>query len=306
MTADTFDTFQNVTGYDVRPLLKAITTFLAGGREEITAYYAGTQKQTPTAALAELERLRTEVGSATGLAQINRKRFTRWDQWELLDLLDDLTTKLYTVYNASKFLRSSRVRDSFTPGLVTNFTLARHQTLENVVSSNNLLETDWATLALRNDLNEEAYTPQGGTLLRATFPLPGGVFIRCVVDSLDSGIKTMGLDLPTKAQFIEDDLWVLGYQETFAQSVVILGNLRQGGNPDFPQDGLQATLVVGNTLGAISYPALFRQLYNTFSKDDTIASLEIVNVGYEGDGFFIQVKVANRAGEISEQTISGF
>jgi hypothetical protein len=297
MTADTLDAFQDVTGYDVRPLLQAITAFLAGGREEITAYYGGTTQQTPIAAFKELERLRTELSSATGLAQLNRKRFTRWDQWELLDLLDDLTTKLTTVYNASKFLRSSRVRDSFALGLVTDFTLARHQTLENVVASNNLLETDWATLALRNDLNEEKYTPNGGTLLRATFPLPGGPFIKCVVDSLDTGVKTMGLDLPAQTEFVDNDLRVLGYQETFAQSVLILGNLRQGGNPDFPQDGLQASLVVGNTIGAISYP---------FSKDDTIASLEVVNVGYEGDSFFIAVNVTNRVGEVLPQKISGF
>jgi hypothetical protein len=306
MTSATFQDFQDITGADVRPLLADIATFTASGREEITAYYSGTVKVTPTAALGELARLRIALGSMVELATLNRKRFTRFDQWELLDLLDDLTTKLYTVYNASKFLRSSRVRDSFARGLVTDVTMKRNQTLENVVERNSLLETDWVELALRNDLNEEKYTPNGGTLLRATFPLASGLFLRTVVDSLDRAEKTKGLDLPIKTVFMDDDLAVLGYQETFEQSVLILGGLRQGDNPSFPQDGLQSSLVVGNTLGGISYPALFRQLYATFSKDDTIASLEVTYVGHKGDSFYITVNVTDRTGEVKEQTIDGF
>lgn len=121
------------------------------------------------------------------------------------------------------------------------------------------------------------------------------------------GESVYGKDLQKKLEFADDDLKVLGYKETIRQAFEIALNLRRGDNPEFPNDGLQSSLVIGQNLNSILYPSLLRQLYDVFAKDDTMRSIAIVDVKHGNSGLKDTVELAvqaeTRIGELIDNLI---
>jgi hypothetical protein len=130
--------------------------------------------------------------------------------------------------------------------------------------------------------------------------------VQSVVDVI-FGESVYGKDLQQKLEFENDDLKVLGYQETIKQAFNIALNLRRGDNPEFPNDGLQSSLIIGQNLNSILYPSILRQLYDTFAKDDTMKSIAITNINHNNIGIKdtveLDIQAETRIGEIINDLI---
>jgi len=137
-----------------------------------------------------------------------------------------------------------------------DFTLKQNQTIENLIqdigSSNR--DQDWINLALRNDLKEEDYTPEGGVVLKATFQNNAKIEILSVLDNIQ-GTNVYGKDIYRRFIFEDNDLLSLSPENTIHQAFDINIELRRGDNPEFANDGLQSSLIVGSNLNSILYPS---------------------------------------------------
>lgn len=293
--------FENVTGFTVTDYLQSYVDFVEFDQPNIVAYYSGVVAKPKSSSFAELDRLLKQATIFNSSIRLNAARFESAEDWDFLERIEDVRVKLWSVDQASKWLRSAITRNSFNPNPEQDYSLMQNQTLENVsqdVEGSSDPQNDYIRIAIRNDLNEEKYTPDGGVLLKVNISSGGAtIVINSVVDNL-VGEKLYGLDLAQKFTFVDNDLQVLTYKETIIQAINILANLRQNDNPEFPTQGLRQNIIVGTNRNSLLFPVLFRQMANTFKQDDTLASFAITNISFESDVLRLEYQVQTKYGEI--------
>ena len=199
------DRFENLTKYNISYYFARINVFFANYRRNIEAWYSGSTNIPDANAFNLLYSLIDESNNLQSLFDRYRDSFDNAGFWELLDLCDNIQLQLIYTSNLSKFLRSTKTRNSFLSSAERNYTMVKYDTIEKVqrneVSLNDF-DNQWANLAIRSDLKEIDYDINGGKSLRV--PLIGSSFvnIESVVDDTISGEKIYGLDINKKLTFV--------------------------------------------------------------------------------------------------------
>lgn len=229
---------------------------------------------------------------------------TMFLDWELVEYVEDLKSELFRIVKTSKFLRSSKTNFNFTGSIEFNHVLGQNQTLENV-SRDVLLSTneqdDWVEIAQRNDLEELDYTAEGGNPLILKVNLASrNVDVVGVIDNI-TGEKVHGLDIQKKLEFVDDDLLVLGHDDTIKQAVEILTNLIRGDIPEFPSFGRGK--FVGKSSAILGFSSLILDMVEVFSSDDTLVRFLIEDAELSGSDFKLKLSVSTRLGELIKQNI---
>lgn len=295
----TLDDFVKITHFPIREYLADYVDFITVHRINITNYYTGKAQRPFEPSFRRLSELLDKSEELHDVIEQNKNRFRRGDYWELMEKLSDVRTSLWTVDNTSKWVRSAITKNNFNPQVEIDYVLQQYQTLEKLadqIIGSADKEQYWIQIALRNDVEEEGYTTEGGTSLSISMQNGASIQLRSVVDNI-SGEKVYGLDIDRVISFENDDLSVLNYSSTIKQAVEILGSLKQGDNPEFPEEGIQAGVVVGSNRNSISFPVLLRQYYNTFQKDDTLRALKVTRLENVDDRLMIEFTVETRIGE---------
>jgi hypothetical protein len=277
-----FDKFLNITGKDIQLFFEKFIIFSSTDYQKIINFIT-LNANLPSDSILKLEELIDEV-------EIIKNCFFNFkdmlsincDFWELLDSFEDVSIKLDTVKNSSKWSRSIK-NLTYSDSFEKEYILKQHETLEELASNIGYdnPDDDWINLAINNGLNEEDYDINGGTLLRVSFKNNGNYQVKTVLGSSE-GEKVYGLDLNKKIIFLNNDLLSLNHKETLLQTTDILLNLYKGDNPEYREDGVDKGLI-GSSINALQYPVLFRQLINLFSKDDSYESIFLNNIKREDD-----------------------
>lgn len=298
MTDEIIDNFESILRTPIRGYIANFVQFSKYQFPNIVNYYQGKLSTPDTESFSELETLLHESKELSSLIQLNNYRFNSYGDWELVDQLDEIRTKLETFDNLSRWLRSSITKNDFSPNVEMNIVLRKSQTLEGLSKEVGYKDSQngWVNVALNNQLTEEDYTPSGGNLLKFSFQNNLNLTIESVVDNMQ-GEKVYGLDLDKKMTFEDDDLKVLSYRDTIFQAFGILMTLKRNDNPEFPEDGVQSNLAVGNNIRNVSLPIIFRQLSYTFSKDDTFKELQILDFRREEDQLLLVCQAKTRLEE---------
>ena len=303
---NTLEEFTEITGVDISSVLTDYLFFMDYYHNRIVDYYKGNTKTADSASFQALNDLILTIESINSDVILNKDSFYRFDHWELLNYIESIRVNLMTISNVSKFLRSSIENGNFSQFIETKYSLKQNQTLEDVsdyVMNSSDAINDWSNIAFRNDLREEDYNTTSGKLLSVVFDKSGGITdIKSVVDNIN-GENMYGLDIYSKITFEDDDIKTLSYRDTMLQTIAILSELRRGGNPEFRVDGLQTNLIVGRDINSIAYPVIFRQLFNVFSTDDTIAAFSITDVKIEGDSLVLESGITTKYGDFLQVKI---
>lgn len=276
---ETVENFNGLTGYDLQTYLIDFADFVEQDRQSIIDFYSGNSDILPSSSIEEMERLLKENNKIEEIFISNKDSFNTTDYVDLADLIGDIGLKLKTIQNTAKWVRSSVTDNRYNRNIEVDVTLNQNQTLEQLSKNIGYLdqENDWLDLALRNDLIEEDYTSEGTLKLKASLQNNLRIQIQSVVNVIQ-GQSIYGKDLQKKLTFENNDLKALGNVDTINQAFEIAVNLRRGDNPEFPNEGLESSLIVGQNLNSILYPAIFRQLYQNISQDDTFKSISILDV----------------------------
>lgn len=294
--------FEKITNYGLTAYIEEFVDFVRVGRFQILDYYIGRVSTPNMSAFSSLRGLLDESIKLVGVIDGNRNRMREGRYWELIEVLEEMETSLETIDNTSKWVRSAISKGNFNSQIEVERVLRQFQTLESVASETGSTnpDQDWINIALRNDLPEEGYTNAGGNTLGVLGSNRLSIQIRSVVDNI-SGKNIYGIDFNRKITFIDDDLETLGYDATMKQSVNILAALRRGDTPEFPEEGIQGSLVTGANRQTIAYPIILRQFYNTFEKDDTLKSLRVTNIEAIQDALHISFEIETRLSEIIQE-----
>lgn len=299
---DTISDFEKITNFKLTEYLKDYVDFTNVGRLKVIDYYSGRSGAPNTDAFKALDYLLVSSRDLVAVIDGNENRLSDGRFWELIELLSEIETSISTIDNSSKWLRSAITKGNYSPQIEIDRVLRQFQTIEGVASEtgSNNPDNDWINISLRNDLKEEDYTPSGGNILKVIGSNRFSLQLRTVVDNI-SGKKVYGIDLNRRLTFTDNDLEALSYDDTIKQTVSILANLKRGDTPEFPEDGIQTSLVSGANRNTVAYQILIRQYINTFERDDTLKALKIVDIKTVQDSLAISFEIETRLSEIIQE-----
>lgn len=292
--------FKEITLFDIAGFLSRYVEFSDIHYSNIVNYFSGVSDVSPTESFNSLKNLTADYKVLSDIIVLNSASFDNYEFWILVEYIEDIGGALDSANNASKWLRSAVTKSGYKRQVVSNIVVSQGQKLEdierdNLKSSN---EDDWVETALNNNLREEDYNLDGGSLIKVIYKNNAAFFLNGVVDNIDTPEKTYGLDIDRFIKFENDDLVVLSYRDTFLQSMKVLTDLKRGDDPAFYERGIDVKSIVGGSLAGISYPIVFRQLASNFSTDDGFKSFAITDVKRDKDAVLIEFEIESRAGEV--------
>lgn len=302
INAKILDEFKQLTGKDIESFFKKCLVFFQSDYYQIVQYFSGRISTITSQPFTNLDLLEKEKRTLFESFHNHSKRMKNSKWWDLLEQLEDIDNRLSTLRNINRWARSSATNVAYSPNIQLDYTLLQNQTLERVakdVLKSRTPQDDWIDIALDNSLEEEEYTSQGGVNLKLKLDkiVNLGIVVNSVVDYL-VGKSIYGKDLDRKLQFLDDDLKILGYDDTIKQSVDILILLRKNDNPDSPTLGLQSSVAIGSSRAALNFPIIIRQLTETFNSDDTLKNFKVNSIKQEQDNLLIEFEVKTRLNEV--------
>ncbi len=254
-------------------------------RPNIVNFFSGKTESILFEHFRKLNILLDEAEDINSLIRNNQHKFTTMRDWEIIVLLTDMRDDLIITSKIDKFLRSSITNTNFLNKFEFEYVQRQGETLERISHSQlerNDYGNKWTDIALRNDLRERDYTTEGGKKLALAVELNSeAVNVVSVIDNVQ-GENVLGLDIQRDIEFVNDDIKVLGFEDTFNQTVGILIDLARGDIPEFLDLG--TSKFVGSNLNSFGFSALIRQLTTLFTTDDSIATFSVLDVTLEADG----------------------
>lgn len=306
MSLSVIELFEEKTQYDLKSFLESVSLFIKQDYPVLIEFYSVKKNQgfNVKGTILKLDELYNEVETILSLVQNSSGSFTP-EFWEIVEMLDELKLSLEYMKNTPKWLRSVISKGKYSYSFENNEVLKQRETLENLTSrlGSSNRDNDWVYIALRNNLDEEDYTLDGGIDLTVQFFNKLSLVLNTVVDTNIVGEKVYGKDFSKKIRFVEGEgIEVLGYKETIKQAVDILCKLKSGDNPEFPQDGIPSSILGGNR-NTFPVQILKRQIQQAFQKDDTLKSLLITHLQIKEDSISVNLQVETRINEVIEGVI---
>lgn len=286
-----FSEFKDITGFDVKRFIQDSSTFLLSKSQILRSYYDGNNVN-PEVFLTELDLLVERYCDFSRIVSLNGRIFNNSQFWELLEVTEDLGTKLLMLTQYSRFLRSSRTSSIGGDMVTVNNSMGQNESIEKLAEQYN---SDPLQTFIDNDLNEEKYTNEGGNLLKFRFNRYKSIRVQSIIDN-PIGNRVYGKDINKNFKFSFDDIEILQPEKSVEQSFSILTGLRRGQIPENPDRGVDSKAAIGSNMKTIAYPTIMRQLIDAISTDDSFELVRVESVNIEKDSVFI---------DISAQTIIG-
>lgn len=294
---DVLDKFKEVTGYDISKFFSMFVDFNNRYYDNFLEYYRGESTLNRDGA-ALIGQLSEESLKIEDIFNLNKNSLSsNIEIWELYEDFTDVKVKIETIVASPKWMRASYVSD-YDRNVDTIQILKQNQSLEGLSRDlgYDAPDDDWVSLAVNNTLLEDSYDLTGGNLLKVTFLNNSRINSTSVVDVM-VGKNILGKDLTRKVEIVNDDLLTLDPESTLKQAAEILIGLVKGSVPEFPNDGVDSS-IVGSNLHAFKYPMIFRNLYEVFKKDDTFKEMEITSTGVSEDNASMELRIVSKLNDV--------
>lgn len=290
MQGTVLETFKKQTGCDIQSFLTDFVEFCNTYYPIIVSYYEG-QDVKVEGAFAKLDNLMKRAGEIEPLFDLKASGMNNIEYWELLDQFTECQTKLLTINNSSKWLRSA-ILGRYSPVVAVNRVLGTKESFEQVSASlgSDNRDDDWIDIAKKNLVTEEDYTAlDGGGIFKINIRDVGGNPIWNIVDNPDSK-KILGKDINKSFKIRNGDLATVEYDDAVLQAFDTVMNARKGSIPEFPSYGITDE-TIGVSFQALQYPVLFRNLLDMFGLDARFTELTLLDLYREQDSIFMKVQV---------------
>lgn len=283
--------FKVATGGDIKSFLEDFALFCNNYYSSIVDYYQGNiDFNTVGEAFNLLDDLMNRAKILEPLFTLKASFFTNIDAWELLDIFTDCQTKLWTIDNSAKWLRSAII-GRFGNNVALNRVLKTRENFENVATSlgSNDAQNDWVDIAKNNLVEEEDYTASdGGGMFKINLKISGNFEISNIVDTLETK-NILGKDIDKNFKIEENDIKTVEFEEAISQSLSIITSALKGCIPESPNYGLPNE-AIGSSTNALQYPSLFRHVMNMFQKDARWAEVSLLDLYRKEDSVYMKIQ----------------
>jgi hypothetical protein len=278
--------FKNRRGESIDGLFDSFISFAQKDAPSINSYYNKELSTYPTSSFDLLAVLTTSVGEWLDVIPSYKNSFNSLKWFDIVAQIEEIDHYLATLNKTPKWLRLSQSTNNYKNSIQKVTIQEQNQTIEKSIQNNNAYETndtDWINIAYQNRLLEQKYTLSGGSNFIISYNTPFRQFDnKSVVDVM--GEDTIyGKDIDRHFSFVDNDIKTLNTNDTLVQSASILIALNRGSNPEYPTEGIQRNLIVGNNYAQFSFPLLVRQWQSLFNDDSTFKSININKIDFDSD-----------------------
>ena len=287
------DRFKDITSFDIEQYFTDYNYFISNKLQFLVAYYKGSysiEREVFERLFNLLDRSET-LDELTSLFSSQLSSTTQF--WDLLTNISETKTKLWTILNLSKWLRSAYI-SSYENNLKVSYVMKQRQTFENL--SYNIGDVDpnnsWVQLAVDNSVLELDYTKDGGTFVKIRRPDTKAIDITSVVDVM-VGDNILGKDLTKKITISEDDILSLIPISSVNQSADICLSVMKGSVPEFPDLGIAKSFIGSNT-ESLRLSSLIRDIKTNFKTDDAFRSIEVIDSDKKDDSIFFNLSILTK------------
>ena len=288
--------FKQITQFDLGLFFNRVNSFIINDYPALYDYFKGSSVNVDSNVLTRYKNITDDNKTLRVVIRTHAHNFKNVQYWELFDFVEDIDSKIKTINNLSKLLRSTKTNFSYTPTVSFNDTLGQNQTLEEMVLDQLGQQDENLTnnTAIKNDLMERDYSVSGGKVIQLN-KLQIDIIsqVTTIADNPDN-VTILGLDLPVLMVFdtVLNDFVVLGYEDTLNQSIEILTQLQQGDLPLSPTVGVKKKLTVGSNVGVLHYRDLIEQLSGNFGTDDLFDGISVTDIHYDNGDLFVQFNIS--------------
>lgn len=289
------DSFNKIVGINVSRFISDYSLFVSNNLNSIINYYTGTVSDPDLKSFNVLNDLISRAKEINESIAINHRRFDVAEYWTVVEAIDNIITALDTAYNTSRWVRSTIANGDFNTNLESEVVLPQNNTLENLAKSSGYEDSanSWVRIAMRNDLDEDKYTLDGGNVLRINMLGRASIEIDDVIDNI-SGDNMYGKDIRRKFSYVNDDIDTVVGESCMLQCYEILIGLTKGDIPEFEDMGLSGG--VGNNVSSFSYPLTLRQIHRTFYRDASVESVTMSELEINQDIVTASIIIQNKFG----------
>lgn len=290
------DDFDKITGLDFNAYLSRFKYFVEKHVPVIVGFYKGTYAHLSHDVYTELNALKTESKRYTEAILKHSHRFDNAEYWEIAEVIDEMAIRLKTIERTPRWVRSTFASLDKNTNTEVDVNLPSMTTLEELAARSGYEDpqNSWVSIAMRNDLDEEDYTPDGGNLLNVNLAGGNSVIINDVVDVM-SGDNAYGKDIYRVMTFENDDLVTVEGEACMIQCYEVLIGMQRGSVPEFPEMGIGEVLA-GN-IAAFAYPTILRQVHRTMYRDDSVESVGINKFDTDGDAVIMDIFIESKFGK---------
>ena len=287
--------FNKLTGYNISAFLTSYTDFVNNYYSYIVSYYKG--EDIDEKAFNTYDELVVEAEAISGLLDFYSYQFDNAEYWELIDMFSNIQISLDTIKNLSRWMRSSRL-DRFSSTVKVEYIKKQFESIENISkkAGNINFDDDWTDIAISNDLNEEAYTSDGGNIISISFSNNLTFDLKNIVDTL-STTNLYGKDIQKRFEISSGDIKTLEGVDSLTQTFETIFSTFKGSIPEFPEDGVSSESI-GSNVNVINYPSMFRNILNMFQKDDRFSVVSLIDLYRSEDNVFMKIQAKTKIGDI--------
>ncbi len=289
------DDFNRITGLDYLSYSNRFRLFVENMLPLIIGYHSGTYKSISSEVYKEIDEIHKLSLTFDSAVVSNSNRFHNSEYWDVVTALDEMSVKIMTIKRMPRWLRAPVDFYSTNTSPEIEVSVGSMSTIEDLAASVGYSnpDNDWADIAIRNDLDEDDYTTDGGMVLMVNGSGNSSVVINDVVDIM-SGDNAYGKDVFSVITFDNDDIKTVEGLDCAMQCYTNLINLRKGGIPEHPEMGI-GEIMTGN-IAAFSYPVILRQVHNTLYRDDSVSSVGISSFDTNGDSVSLSIIIKSKLG----------
>lgn len=294
MTRETLNIFKDQTGADIGLFLENFVLFCNNYYHYIVSYYQGDNVDNIGEVFSMLDSLIDSSRNIEPLFTLKSNVLSGLDMWELLDVFSDCQSKLWTIDNSSKWLRSAII-GRYGSQTVVNRYLKTRETFENVSSDlgSTNPQDDWFDIAKNNFVEEEAYGPDKGVMFKVNLRTVGNHNVDNIVDTLQ-GDNILGKDIDVDLRFQNGDLATVEYDAAIKQCLNTILHCIRGAIPEFPTYGLPNDCY-GVSKNALQYPSIFKGIVNMIQGDGRWKSVELLDLSIKDDYLILEIRATTIA-----------
>lgn len=295
--------FKQLTGYNIQAFFEDFALFCNSYYPLIVGYYTGATNVSVDDSFGRLETLMKQAQEIEPLFTLKANSLTGIGAWELLDTFTDCQTKLWTINNSSRWLRSAII-GKFSNNIALNRVLKSRENFEIVATElgSNDPQNAWFDIAKNNFVEEEDYDANNeGGMFKINIKQSGNYDIPNIVDNLSSE-KILGRDMDVDFRFENNDIATVDYELAVRQAFNTILHCVKGAIPEFNDYGIPND-IPGSSVNAVQYPVLFKHIMNMFQRDARWVQVNLIDVYRKEDNIFMKINAKTVTNNFLETNI---
>ena len=295
--------FKQLTGYNIQGFFEDFVLFCNSYYPLIVSYYTGQTDVSVSDSFGRLDALMKQAREIEPLFTLKANGLTGVSSWELLDTFTDCQTKLWTINNSSRWLRSAII-GRYGNNVALQRVLKSRENFEIVATElgSSDPQNAWFDIAKNNFVEEEDYDANNeGGIFKINIRQSGNFNIPNIVDNLSSE-KILGKDMDVDFRFEDNDIAVVKYELAVRQAFNTILSCVKGAIPEFNDYGIPND-IPGSSMNAVQYPVLFKHIMNMFQRDARWVQVNLIDVYHKEDNIFMKINAKTVTNNFLETNI---